>query len=115
MLQSMEPLFVKYNVNLVLSGHDHAYMRTTPMVGMDRSDTGPIYLTLGAGGNREEHAHGYIHNTPEDWVVKRDRKEYGYGHLFLANATHAQFHWVRDATTKDGIRDDVWIENYAQP
>ena len=73
---------------------------------------GPIYLTLGAGGNREQHSKGYVHDTPEEWVVKRDHQEYGYGHLYLPNATHAQFNWVRDGTTEDGIRDSVWIENY---
>jgi hypothetical protein len=113
MLQSMEPLFVKYQVNLIVSGHDHAYMRTTAMNQNNKADDdkGPIYLTLGAGGNREQHPKGYIHEKPEDWVVKRDDQEYGYGHLFLANATHAKFNWVRDGTTSEGTRDSVWLEN----
>lgn len=84
------------------------------MVGEHSSGNGkgPIYLTLGAGGNREQHSKGYIHVTPEEWIVKRDDQEYGYGHLYLPNATDAQLHWVRDGTTEDGIRDSVWIENY---
>jgi hypothetical protein len=113
MLQSMEPLFVEYNVNFIISGHDHAYMRTTPMVGTHASDVGaPIYLTLGAGGNREQHSKGYIHPEPEEWVAKRDHQEYGYGHLFLANQTHARLDWVQDGTTEEGIQDSVWVENY---
>ena len=115
MLESMEPLFVKYHVNLVVSGHDHAYMRTHSMKGLktvDPTGRSPIYLTLGAGGNREEHSAGYIHpDRQEEWVIKRDISEYGYGHLFLANATHGHFHWVRDGTTDEGIHDDVWFEN----
>ena len=74
--------------------------------------TGPIHLTLGAGGNREGHSKKFIHDTPEDWVSKRDHQEYGYGNLFFANRTHAHFHWVRDGTTEDGVHDSVWIENY---
>jgi acid phosphatase type 7 len=113
MLESMEPLFVKYHVNLVLSGHDHAFLRTHPMVGgkLDLSGKGPVYLTLGAGGNREGHPEGYINDVPESWVAKRDNYEYGYGNLFVANATHAHFTWVRDGTTTQGVQDDVWFMN----
>lgn len=111
----MEPLFVQYHVNLIISGHDHAYMRTHSMYGrdnVDRTDRSPIYLTLGAGGNREQHTKGYVHpNEKEEWVIKRDNSEYGYGHLLLSNATHGHFHWVRDSTTNEGIQDDVWFEN----
>ena len=109
----MEPLFVEYFVNFVISGHDHAFMRTHPMVGkkLDVSGKGPIYFTLGAGGNREHHARGYIHDEPEIWVAKRDNFEYGYGHFFAPNATHAHFSWVRDGTTDQGDHDDVWLTN----
>ena len=83
------------------------------MVGMERdpSEKGPIYLTLGAGGNREQHPPAYIHPEPEDWVVKRDRFEYGYGKLTVKNTTHAHFQWVRDGTTSKGVQDDVWLSN----
>ena len=113
MLENMEPLFVKYNVNMILSGHDHAYMRTHPMIGKKRdlSNKGPIYFTLGAGGNRELHAKGYVHRRQEPWVAKRDNDEYGFGNLFLANSTHAHFTWVRDGTTTKGIQDDFWLMN----
>lgn len=112
MFQTMEPLFVEYQVNIVVSGHDHAYMRTEPMKGMEINDKGPIYLTLGAGGNREQHSKGYIHPDPEEWVVKRDIWEYGFGHLQIPNATHAYLTWVRDGTTTEGIRDSVWLQNH---
>ena len=111
MFQTMEPLFVEYQVNIVVSGHDHAYLRTLPMKGMEIDDKGPIYLTLGAGGNREQHSKGYIHPEPEEWVVKRDIWEYGFGHLQIPNATHALLTWVRDGTTTEGVRDAVWLQN----
>jgi acid phosphatase type 7 len=58
MKQAMEPLFIQYGVNLVLCGHDHAYMRTYSMAygQVDPSGKSPIYLTLGTGGNREHHS-----------------------------------------------------------
>lgn len=110
---AMEPLFLDYKVNLIVSGHDHAYMRTHPMYNGNVVPDGraPIYLTLGAGGNREQHAPGYRNTKPESWVAKRDISEYGYGHLFLPNATHCRLTWVRDGTTTMGEHDSVWIRN----
>ncbi len=113
MKEAMEPLFIKYNVNLVVSGHDHAYMRTLPMAfgKPDPSGSSPVYLTVGAGGNREGHIKGFRHRHPEVWVAKRDRWEYGYANLQIANITHALLEWVRDGTTSDGIHDRVWLIN----
>ena len=114
MRATMEPLFVKYGVNLVFSGHDHAYLRTHPMAygKTDPDGKSPIYFIVGAGGNREMHARAYINETqPEEWVAVRDRFEYGYGNLFVQNATHAYFTWVRDGTTDAGAHDSVWLEN----
>jgi Iron/zinc purple acid phosphatase-like protein C len=135
---------VQYGVNLVISGHDHGYMRThsirpasstssttttndTANADVDASDndsmdnaeidpTGlsPIYLTLGAAGNREHHAPGYRNpDAQEEWVVARDLCDYGYGHLHLKNATHARLRWIRDHVVPDSmtISDDVWIVN----
>jgi 3',5'-cyclic AMP phosphodiesterase CpdA len=41
--QILEPLFLKYGVNVVLSGHDHIYERTNPQKGI-------YYFVSGAGG-----------------------------------------------------------------
>lgn len=115
MKQSIEDLLFASNVNLVVSGHDHAYMRTKPMYRSKPNQNGPIYLTLGAGGNREQHTKGYIHpDHPEPWVVKRENDEYGYGLLKIRNATHAHLTWRRDHTCSMGdecVHDNVWIEN----
>jgi hypothetical protein len=39
----LEPLFLKYNVSLVLTGHDHFYERVTPQKGI-------AYFVVGSGG-----------------------------------------------------------------
>jgi len=39
----LEPLFVKYNVSVVLSGHDHFYERIKPQSGI-------VYFVAGSGG-----------------------------------------------------------------
>lgn len=117
MKASMEPLFHRHKVNLVISGHDHGYMRTHslfPNGTIDKSGAAPIYLTLGAGGNREQHSRGYRHSEPEEWVAKRDLTDFGYGNLLVTNKTHAMLTWVRDQVK--GSNDDfddknVWIVN----
>ena len=88
-------------------------MRTHPLA-FDRVDpTGkaPVYLILGAGGNWEGHPWGYRHFKPEAWVAQRTMHDYGYGNLFMANATHARFQWVRDMTTDNEFEDIVWFSN----
>jgi hypothetical protein len=40
---ALEPLFLKYNVSVVLTGHDHFYERTKPQKGI-------VYFVVGAGG-----------------------------------------------------------------
>ena len=39
----LEPLFVKYNVSVVLTGHDHFYERVKPQKGI-------AYFVVGSGG-----------------------------------------------------------------
>jgi 3',5'-cyclic AMP phosphodiesterase CpdA len=41
--ETLEPLFLKYNVSLVLTGHDHFYERTKPQHGI-------TYFVTGSGG-----------------------------------------------------------------
>src|SRR5215510_13934188 len=41
--KTLEPLFVRYGVNAVFSGHDHIYERTIPLQGIQ-------YFVTGAGG-----------------------------------------------------------------
>jgi hypothetical protein len=122
MKHAMEPLFVQYGVNLIVSGHDHAYLRTKSL-SLDQVDpTGraPIYLTLGASGNREHHSSGYRNDThAEPWVAVRTIHDYGVGHLYVPNATHAWFRWFRDGIepmesdtpTNSQVFDAVWIFN----
>ena len=39
----LEPLFIKYNVSVVLTGHDHFYERVKPQKGI-------VYFVCGSGG-----------------------------------------------------------------
>ncbi|HEY0876382.1 MAG TPA: metallophosphoesterase [Vicinamibacterales bacterium] len=50
---ALEPLFVKYNVSVVFTGHDHIYERTTPQQGI-------VYFVTGSGGKLRR---GDLENT----------------------------------------------------
>lgn len=100
--KNLEPLFVENNVNIVFSGHIHAYSRTQP-VSMDRLDPkGPVYITVGAGGRNCEAP--FLHREQEDWVVVRDATMYGYGMLRIHNETTAEWDWIQTSPT-DNDRD----------
>ncbi|MDD5207997.1 MAG: metallophosphoesterase [Elusimicrobiales bacterium] len=65
-VKALEPLFLKYKVDLVLQGHDHDYERTLPVKeGLPDETGGIIYITLGGGGNQL-----YIQRRNEDWSAK---------------------------------------------
>jgi Iron/zinc purple acid phosphatase-like protein C len=89
-------------------------MRTYPMAydKVDMTGRAPIYVTLGAGGNREGHSKGYRNPfAKEAWVATRTLEDFGYGHLYAPNATHARFQWVRDRTSNNNYEDIAWIFN----
>eukprot|EP00934_Nitzschia_sp_Nitz4_P000184 Nitzschia sp. Nitz4//scaffold58_size112336//55218//56745//NITZ4_004034-RA/size112336-snap-gene-0.173-mRNA-1//-1//CDS//3329554992//184//frame0 len=115
MMQHLEPLFVQYGVNLVLSGHNHAYVRSHPLINneVDPTQRGPVYLTVGTGGG--SHSKGPCHSEPEPWVAHRDNSEYGFGELYVVNATHAYWERLlnRGANAKPEANDAVWFVNRA--
>lgn len=47
--QVLAPLAQKYNVDVVFSGHDHAYERTAPILDDAASDAGVTYVVTGGG------------------------------------------------------------------
>ncbi|KAG7372889.1 calcineurin-like phosphoesterase [Nitzschia inconspicua] len=112
MKEAMEPLFLKYNVNVVFSGHQHSYVRSHPMRygQVDTDGRSPIYMTVGTGG--ESHSLGPLHPRQGDWVAVRDHSTFGAGQLQLVNVTHAHWERLMDDTTDPSLRDSVWIVNY---
>lgn len=93
--QNLEPLFVAYSVNVVFSGHVHAYLRTSGVAYGEPNVKGPIYIIAGATGH---HAAGSFSWTgPEAWVQVRDATYFGHGMLRIQNATHAVWSWVHTA------------------
>jgi hypothetical protein len=118
---AMESLFHRYGVNLVASGHDHAYMRTHPVYNRvrvpsqvdahdpaDAAAAAPIYVIVGTGGNWEgPPSDGYVSFRPEPWVAARHLTAAGYSTLSVVNATHAHWMWRANLDTPqmDWVRD----------
>lgn len=63
---SLEPLFVKYGVDVVFQGHNHIYERS-------RSISGVVYVTAGNGGRSLRR----VRRTRQPWLEKR-LGEYGF-------------------------------------
>jgi hypothetical protein len=90
--EHLEPLFVKYHVNLIFTGHIHAYQRTANVANDTLTEDGPIHITIGAGGRQCDAP--YKSDEAELWVVKRDASFYGYGKFTIFNQTHAEWKWI---------------------
>jgi len=96
----LEPLFVEYNVNLVLTGHIHAYQRTDYVAFGNVTETGPMHITIGAGGRQCDAP--FTNKEPEEWIKARDASMYGYGRITIQNETHAEWRWIPISPADEG-------------
>jgi predicted MPP superfamily phosphohydrolase len=98
---AFEELFLKYNVDLVFSGHIHSYQRHFPIsrnmvvkngVSADLRTylnvKAPIYIVSGAAGNNEYHEQGPFRNTP--WLAHEDHSNFG---IHSVRATRESLEW----------------------
>ncbi len=90
--EHLEPLFVQYHVNVVFTGHIHAYQRTANVAMNEITETGPLHITIGAGGRQCDAP--FKSKVPEPWIVQRDASFYAYGQFEIFNATHAEWRWI---------------------
>ena len=107
MLDAMEDLVVGAGVDLVFAGHVHAYERNDHIVKGAVNATGPVYITIGDGGNREGLAGDWMEPAPA-WSRFR-QAEYGHGELSIVNSTAMHWTWHRDSDPEELITDEVWI------
>lgn len=90
---NLESLFVKHTVNMVFTGHIHAYQRTLPVAFGKVQKTGPVHVTVGSSG-RQCCLTPFLSDTPESWLGARDGIHYGYGQFAIYNQTHAEWQWI---------------------
>jgi len=105
MREGMEDLFFKYKVDIVFTGHVHAYERTVPIYKGVENPLGPVYITNGAGGTEEGLANTWIDKAP--WTAFRQSDSWGIGLVKVYNATHLSYEFKESHENK--VLDSVWI------
>ena len=50
LLEAIEPLFVRFGVDLTLTGHHHSYQRTCPVINGECVARGPVHIVAGNAG-----------------------------------------------------------------
>lgn len=110
MKANLETLVNKYKVNLIISGHVHAYERTHPVFNGSVNTSAPTYIVIGDGGNIEGHASNYIQPQPV-WSAYRNGTQYGYGILEIDDST-IQWSWYRNVDRVFKSSDQSTIKLY---
>ncbi|KAL4592235.1 hypothetical protein LXL04_005223 [Taraxacum kok-saghyz] len=108
MRDSMETLLYNARVDVVFAGHVHAYERFTRVYKQEPDKCGPVYITIGDGGNREGLATKY--KDPQPKISLFREASFGHGQLRVVNASHAEWTWHRN---DDNQPDSVWITSLA--
>jgi len=104
MRASFEPLFDKYNVDLGITGHVHAYERVDEVLDYKVTPGKTAYIVNGNGGTPEGLASTW--EAQPAWSKFRVSK-WGYGSLQLVNATHG--HWMMFSDTNGAVMDETWF------
>lgn len=109
MRKAMEEMLYSARVDLVFSGHVHAYERFTRVYDNEADQCGPIYVTIGDGGNREGLA--MLFEKPSPSISLRQEASFGHGRFRIYNQTHAHWSWHRNDDPDSVVADDVWVES----
>ena len=109
MKDSMEELFYKNNVNIVITGHVHAYERTYPVYKNESDGKGIVYITIGDGGNLEGHSYNY-YDKPV-WSAFRNGTQYGHGIIKIIDENYMAWEWHRNIDGEIYNSDKVLICN----
>ncbi|DBA03025.1 TPA: hypothetical protein N0F65_003213 [Lagenidium giganteum] len=110
--KQLEPLLGKYRVDVVFSGHYHAYERTCPVYGekcrsvrlpngMEQAQA-PVHFMVGSGGADVDKT-GYYN---VGWRAAA-MMEYGYGRVHVHNATHVELEFKRNRDRS--VADSSWV------
>ncbi|EFA77915.1 hypothetical protein PPL_08556 [Heterostelium album PN500] len=110
LFNTYDPLFQKYNVDIFIAGHTHAYERTYPVyenkvMGSFEEPKGTVYIAVGVGGNWEGLDPLFDPFKPE-WSAHR-HTYLGYGILNVVNQTHINWEFNRAIDNK--VSDSFWM------
>jgi acid phosphatase type 7 len=108
------PVFDKHHVDLVLQGHDHAYLRTYPMRGGRRVASGTIYAIAVSGDK-------FVEQAPRDYIAVGRAGVATYQTIATdpQNKELVYRAWTLDGRLLDLVRvtrsDMVAVRSYADP
>ncbi|KAK9839253.1 hypothetical protein WJX81_004396 [Elliptochloris bilobata] len=125
---ALEPTFYEFGVDLVFTGHVHAYERHNRVYDYQLNDCAPYYVTIGDGGNIEQlyvewvnrtncppetvtqcptHQNGHFCPSEQpSWSAYRE-PSFGMGVLEVKSATEAEWTWHRNQDGAAVVRDRV--------
>ncbi|OMO82166.1 hypothetical protein CCACVL1_12051 [Corchorus capsularis] len=109
MRKSMEDLLYKARVDVVFAGHVHAYERFTRIYDNKADPCGPVYITIGDGGNREGLA--LMFENPSSELSLYREPSFGHGRLRIVDGTRAHWSWHRNNDSDAYVADEIWLEN----
>ncbi|XP_058739068.1 purple acid phosphatase 22-like [Vicia villosa] len=112
MREAMEELLYNARVDLVFAGHVHAYERFTRIYDDKADSCGPMYVTIGDGGNREGLALKF--KSPPSPLSLFREPSFGHGRLRILNETHAEWSWHRNNDRDAVVADRIWIDNLSK-
>eukprot|EP00924_Labyrinthula_sp_SR-Ha-C_P010762 snap_masked-scaffold_35-processed-gene-0.0-mRNA-1 protein AED:1.00 eAED:1.00 QI:0/0/0/0/1/1/3/0/624 len=111
------PLYEKYKVNFVFSGHSHHYMRTHPITYSKENGTkvsegkfGVVYSVVGTGGFRLDRR---LPRHQPSWVAYAQGTSYGLLNLEFYNAEEAQLIFYKASGGDKEILDQITQRNLA--
>lgn len=113
MRKAMERLLYDARVDVVFAGHVHAYERFTRVHNNEANPCGPVYITIGDGGNREGLAFDFQKNHKLARLSMMREASFGHGRLSVVNATSARWAWHRNDDADSTVRDELWLESLA--
>jgi len=106
----IEPLFVKYGVDLYLCGHMHSYERVYPNINGTVTATGSVYTNPGATAHVVQGTagvftdHTFVQPEPVWSAVTSDH--WGYGKMSI-NGTHLHYEFKKEDDYN--TFDEFWI------
>jgi acid phosphatase type 7 len=111
MLAAMEDMLYAARVDAVFAGHVHAYERFARVYNGRADPCGPVYVTIGDGGNRERLAEMFF--DPQPAISEFREASFGHGRIEVVNTTHAVWTWHRNDDDEAVVADHVWITSLA--
>ncbi|EEF31627.1 Purple acid phosphatase precursor, putative [Ricinus communis] len=120
MRAAFEEWFIEYKVDVIFSGHVHAYERSyrfsnvrssvsSPNCYPVANESAPMYITVGDGGNQEGIAANFTDPQPDHSAFRE--ASYGHSTLEIMNKTHAFYYWHRNDDGKKVVADKLVLHN----